>query len=104
MSERIAKLTFESMEYDFPIVRGSEGEMGMDIRKLRDRTGIITLDEGFGSTGSTKSAITYIDGEQGILRYRGYPIEELCGKANFMEVAYLLIYGELPNEQEYEQF
>lgn len=104
MSVKSAKLTLEGIEYDFPIVRGSEGELGIDIRKLRDQTGMITLDEGFGSTGSAKSAITYIDGEQGILRYRGYPIEELCGKASFMEVAYLLIYGELPNEQQYEQF
>lgn len=104
MSEDIAKLTVEGAEYDFPIVRGSEGELGIDIRKLRNRTGVITLDEGFASTGSTRSAITYIDGEQGILRYRGYPIEQLCEQANFMEVAYLLIYGELPNQKEYEYF
>jgi citrate synthase len=104
MSENIAKLMVEGAEHDFPIVRGTEGERGIDIRKLRDRTGMITLDEGFGSTGSTRSAITYIDGEQGILRYRGYRIEDLCEKANFMEVAYLLIYGELPRDQEYDAF
>lgn len=104
MSEDIAKLTFGNAEYDFPVVRGTEGERAIDIRTLRDRTGLIALDEGFSNTGSTRSAITYIDGEQGILRYRGYRIEELCEKANFIEVAYLLIYGELPNAQEYENF
>lgn len=104
MSKHLAKLTVEGAENDFPVVRGTEGELGIDIRTLRDQTGLITLDEGFTSTGSTTSAITYIDGEQGILRYRGYRIEELCEKANFMEVAYLLIYGDLPNEQDYEYF
>ncbi len=104
MSNNVATLSVEGAEHEFPIVRGTEGERGIDIRTLRDRTGLITLDEGFTSTGSTTSAITYIDGEQGILRYRGYRIEELCEKANFMEVAYLLIYGDLPNEQEYEYF
>jgi len=104
MSQTVAKLTIEGIEYDFPIVQGTERERGIDIRTLRDRTGTITLDEGFASTGSTRSGITYIDGERGILRYRGYRIEELCEKANFMEVAYLLIYGELPNRQEYDDF
>lgn len=104
MSKNVATLRVKGAEHDFPIVRGTEGELGIDIRTLRDRTGLITLDEGFTSTGSTTSAITYIDGERGILRYRGYRIEELCEKANFMEVAYLLIYGDLPNAQEYEYF
>lgn len=104
MSTKSAKLTFNDTQYDFPVVQGSEGELGIEIGQLRDRTGLITLDEGFASTGSTRSAITYIDGERGILRYRGYRIEELCEKANFMEVAYLLIHGELPNEQEYQRF
>ncbi|MGF1615518.1 MAG: citrate synthase [Gammaproteobacteria bacterium] len=104
MSTKSAKLTFNDTQYDFPVVQGSEGELGIEIGQLRDRTGLITLDEGFASTGSTRSAITYIDGERGILRYRGYRIEELCEKANFMEVAYLLIHGELPNEHEYQRF
>jgi citrate synthase len=104
MSNNVATLSVEGAEHEFPIVRGTEGERGIGIRTLRDRTGLITLDEGFTSTGSTTSAITYIDGERGILRYRGYRIEDLCEKANFMEVAYLLIYGDLPNEQEYEYF
>ena len=104
MTEETAKLVFEGKEFDFPVARGTEDERGVDIQTLRDRTGLITLDEGFTSTGSTKSAITYIDGEKGILRYRGYPIEELCEKANFIEVAYLLIHGELPNRSEYDYF
>ena len=78
---------------------GSEGEVGIEISKLRDKTGAVTLDDGYGNTGSCKSAITFIDGDKGILRYRGYPIEEL-EQARFTEVAYLLIYGQLPNKQE----
>jgi citrate synthase len=87
-----------------PIVEGSEGERAIDIRRLRDETGLITLDPGYANTGSCRSAITFIDGEQGILRYRGYPIEDLAEKSNFLEVAYLLIYGTLPTRQEIASF
>jgi len=94
-----AKLVLEGKEYEFPVVVGSEGEVGIDIAKLRDRTGAITLDDGYGNTGACRSAITFIDGEKGILRYRGYPIEELAN-ARFTEVAHLLVYGHLPNARE----
>ncbi len=96
-----AKLILDGKEHDFPTTTGSEGEVGIDIAKLRAATGAITLDEGYGNTGSCKSAITFIDGERGILRYRGYPIEQL-GAARFTEIAYLLIYGHLPNAAEFE--
>ncbi|MGE0640828.1 MAG: citrate synthase [Thermoanaerobaculia bacterium] len=96
-----AKLALDGKEYDFPLVVGSEGEVGIDIAKLRATTGAVTLDEGYGNTGSCKSAITFIDGDKGILRYRGYPIEQL-EKARFTEVAYLLINGELPGPKELE--
>ena len=94
-----AKLVLDGKEFEFPVVVGSEGEIGIEISKLREKTGAVTLDEGYGNTGSCQSAITFIDGDQGILRYRGYPIEQL-EKARFTEVAYLLIYGKLPNEKE----
>ena len=87
-----------------PIIEGSEGERAIDIRKLRDETGLITLDPGYANTGSCRSAITFIDGEKGILRYRGIPIEELAEHSNFLEVAYLLIYGELPTREEITSF
>ena len=83
---------------DLPIVEGTEEERAVDITKLRGATGYITLDDGYVNTGSTKSAITFLDGEKGILRYRGYPIEQLAQNCDFIEVAYLLINGELPNE------
>jgi citrate synthase len=95
-----AKLILNDREHEFPIVVGSEGEIGVDIAKLRDQTGAVTLDEGYGNTGACQSGITFIDGEQGILRYRGIPIEEL-GEARFTEVAYLLIYGHLPTQVEF---
>jgi citrate synthase len=85
-------------------VKGSEGEVGIDIRQLRSKTGLITLDPGFGNTGACQSTITFIDGEQGILRYRGYPIEELAEKSTFLEVAWLLINGDLPSKSELEMF
>ena len=94
-----AKLILDGQEHEFPIVVGSEGENGIDISQLRSRTGAITLDEGYGNTGSCQSAVTFIDGEAGVLRYRGIPIEELA-EARFTEVAYLLIYGRLPNAAE----
>ena len=90
--------------FELPIVEGSENEKGIDIGKLRGASGLITLDPGFKNTGSTKSAITFLDGEKGILRYRGYSIEDLAEKSSFIEVSYLLIYGELPSAAELESF
>ena len=86
------------------MVVGTEGEHALDISQLRARTGYITLDEGYGNTGSCRSAITFIDGEQGILRYRGIPIQELAEKSHFIETAYLLIWGHLPNQQQLDSF
>ncbi len=103
MSE-IAEIKVGGKTYEFPVITGTEGEKAIDISKLRDLTGHITLDLGYKNTGSTKSAITFLDGELGILKYRGYPIEELAEKATFLEVAYLLIYGELPSKEVLEKF
>jgi citrate synthase len=94
-----ARLILDGKEHEFPLVVGSEGEVGIEIAQLRAQTGAVTLDEGYGNTGSCRSAITFIDGEKGILRYRGIPIEEL-DQARFTEVAFLLVYGHLPNAQE----
>ena len=99
--DEMARIEIDGKSYEFPTTTGSEGERAIDIGKLRDLTGLITLDPGYKNTGSCKSAITFIDGEQGILRYRGYPIEELAEKSNFLEVAYLLIHGELPTAEQY---
>jgi citrate synthase len=99
-----AKLTLDGKEYELPVVTGSEGEVGVDITQLRAKSGAITLDPGYGNTGACESSITFIDGEQGILRYRGYPIEEIAGRAQFSEVCYLLIYGHLPNREELADF
>ena len=93
-----AKLILEGKEYEFPVFSGTENEVAIDIAKLRSSTGAITYDAGYGNTGSCRSEITFIDGEQGILRYRGYPIEDLAGKVRFSAVGYLLIHGELPND------
>ena len=90
-----AKLELEGKSYPLPTVIGSEGEKAVDVSTLRGTTGYITLDEGYGNTGSCLSQITFIDGEQGILRYRGIPIEELAEKSTFIETAYLLIHGRL---------
>jgi citrate synthase len=95
-----AKLIVDGKEFDLPMLAGSENEQAIDASKLRDLTGCVTLDPGYGNTGSCLSAITFIDGEKGILRYRGYPIEDLAAKASFLDVAYLLIYGELPNKEQ----
>jgi citrate synthase len=103
MSE-IAKIELDGTVYELPVVVGSENEKAIDISSLRAKSGYITLDSGFKNTGSTKSAITYLDGENGILRYRGYPIEQLAEKASFIEVAYLLIYGELPTQTQLDHF
>ncbi|MBC6367423.1 citrate synthase [Algoriphagus sp. AK58] len=99
-----AKLSFKGQEFEFPVITGTEDESAIDVGKLRDVTGLITLDPGYKNTGATKSAITFLDGEQGVLRYRGYRIEDLSKKASFLEVAYLLIYGELPTQAEYDKF
>ncbi len=95
-----ARLNLNGSDFDFPTVTGTEGEVGIDVTTLRAKTNAITLDPGYGNTGSCQSAITFIDGEKGILRYRGYPIEQLAENASFSEVSYLLIYGELPNRQQ----
>lgn len=99
-----AKLTLNGKDYTLPVLVGSEQEVAIDITQLRAQSGAITLDDGYGNTGSCKSAITFIDGDKGILRYRGYPIEELANKSSFIEVAYLLIYGELPGKEQLDQF
>ncbi len=99
-----ATLTLNGQDYQLPVRVGSEGEVGIDIAKLRVQSGAITFDPGYGNTGSCESAITYIDGEQGILRYRGYAIEELAGKSSFVEVSYLLVYGHLPSRDELDRF
>jgi citrate synthase len=98
------EITFGGRSVRLPIVRGSEGETAIDITKLRGETGLITLDPGFANTGSCSSTITFINGEEGILRYRGYPIEELAEKSTFLEVAWLLIHGELPTPVELDSF
>ncbi len=99
-----ARLEVDGKAIDLPVTVGTEGEVGIDILKLRAQTGAITLDPGFGSTGACKSAITFIDGDKGILRYRGYPIEQLAAKATFLEVAYLLLEGELPTRAQLDEF
>ena len=100
-----AKLIVGGKEYELPIVVGSENERAIDISKLRDQTGLITLDPSLMSTGSCRSAITFIDGEKGILRYRGIPIEQFAaGEPNFIEVAWLLVFGELPTQSQYDDF
>jgi len=99
-----ARLEVNEKSIDLPLVMGSESEIGIDISKLRSQTKAITLDPGFVNTGSCESGITYLDGEKGILRYRGYPIEQLAEKSNFLEVSYLLIYGELPTNLQLNDF
>jgi citrate synthase len=103
MSE-IAKIELGGTTYEFPVIEGTENEKAIDISNLRAATGYVTLDTGYKNTGATTSAITFLDGEEGILKYRGYPIEELAEKATFIEVAYLLIYGNLPTVTELETF
>jgi citrate synthase len=99
-----AELRLPDATIELPIVVGSENDRAIDISRLRRETGYITLDSGYGNTGSCVSGITYIDGEEGILRYRGYPIEELADRSTFVEVAHLLIWGELPTASELQQF
>ncbi|MFY0598657.1 MAG: citrate synthase [Cyclobacteriaceae bacterium] len=103
MSDK-AEIKVNGESFDLPLVKGTEEEVAIDISKLRAQTGIITIDPGFKNTGSTKSAITFLDGEKGILRYRGYPIEQLADKSSFIEVSYLLIYGDLPTPEQLSKF
>ena len=99
-AQAAAKLTFDGKDVSLPVITGTEGETAVDIQKLRASTGLITLDPGFGNTGACRSAITFIDGEKGILRYRGYDIADLAEKSSFLEVAWLLLHGELPKQDE----
>lgn len=103
MSDK-AILEFQGNKYEFPVIKGTEDELAIDIKTLRGSSGMITIDPGYKNTGSCESAITFLDGEKGILRYRGYSIEELAEKAEFLEVAYLLIFGELPNAKQLDDF
>ena len=103
MSEKV-KLTYNDKEYEFPLLEGTEQEKGIDIKTLRAQTGLITFDPGYKNTGSCQSEITFLNGEEGILRYRGYSIEDLCDKASFIEVAYLLIFGNLPSSKDLKSF
>jgi citrate synthase len=99
-----AKLTVKGETYELPLFTGTENETAIDISKLRSTSGLITLDPGYKNTGATKSAVTFLNGEKGILRYRGYPIEQLAENSDFLEVAYLLVNGELPNKQQSDYF
>ena len=103
MSDK-AKLNFDNNEYEFQVVTGSENEKAIDVSSLRSEANLITIDPGFKNTGSCRSSITFLDGEKGILRYRGYSIEDLAENASFLEVAFLLIYGQLPNQSELNKF
>ncbi len=100
----VAKLQLGAEEFELPVVEGTENERGLDIGELRAQTGLVTLDEGYVNTGSTTSEITFLNGEAGILRYRGYPIEQLAASSDFVEVSYLLMYGELPTASKLEEF
>ena len=105
MSDNIATLEINGEKHEFPIIEGTENEIAIDIKKLRGSTGgVITIDPGYKNTGSCQSGITFLNGEKGVLRYRGYSIEDLAEKADFLEVAYLLIFGELPNSEELAKF
>lgn len=99
-----AILELDGNKYELPVIVGSEKEVAVDISKLRDQSGVITMDPGYKNSGSCKSDITFLDGEEGILRYRGYAIEDLADKAHFLEVSYLVIFGELPTREQLEQF
>jgi citrate synthase len=104
VSDKAVVLRHNGSDYEYPVVDSTVGNAGFDISKLLSQTGLTTFDNGFGNTAATKSAITYIDGDQGILRYRGYPIEQLAERGSFLETAYLLINGELPNADQLEKF
>jgi len=102
--EQTAKLNLGDIDYEMKAIVGTEQEVGLDVRKLRANTSLITYDPGYGNTGSCSSSITFIDGEKGILRYRGYPIEQVAEAASFAEVCFLLVYGRLPTASEYDDF
>ncbi len=102
--DKTAELLIEGKRFTLPVVEGSEQEKGIDISELRNQTGYITLDDGYANTGSCQSSVTFIDGERGILRYRGIPIEELAERSTFIEVAHLIIFGKLPNSAELRRF
>ncbi len=102
--DETAKLIIDGLTYELPIVRGTEGEKALDISRLREQTGFVTLDQGFGNTASCQSQITFVDGENGILRYRGIPVEQLAEHSTFVETAYLLINGRLPTQKELNRF
>ena len=104
MSDKVAKIDLDGKSFELPIIQGTENESAIDISTLRAKTNHITYDNGFGNTGSTKSSVTFLNGEKGILRYRGYSIEDLCEHSSFMEVSYLLINDKLPNKTELHQF
>ncbi|KPC92810.1 citrate synthase, partial [Streptomyces sp. NRRL F-6602] len=104
MSDNSVVLRFGDSEHTYPVIDSTVGDKGFDIGKLRAQTGLVTLDSGYGNTAAYKSGITYLDGEQGILRYPGYPIEQLAENSTFTEVAYLLINGELPTVDELAGF
>jgi len=101
---KTAELIIDGKSYQIPVIEGTENEVALDISKLLEQAGAITLDFGYKNTGATKSAITFLDGDKGILRYRGYAIEELAASSNFLEVTYLLIFGELPTADQYKKF
>ncbi|MGB1971737.1 MAG: citrate synthase [Flavobacteriaceae bacterium] len=102
--DKKVQLTYDNKTYEFPLVEGTENETGIDIKSLRAQTGLVTLDPGFKNTGSCQSKITFLNGEKGELKYRGYSIEDLANKADFLEVAYLLIFGQLPTKAQLKKF
>ena len=104
VSDNSVVVRYGDGEYTYPVIDSTVGDKGFDIGKLRAQTGLVTLDSGYGNTAAYKSAITYLDGEAGILRYRGYPIEQLAERGSFIETAYLLINGELPTVDELSTF
>ncbi|SVE22017.1 uncharacterized protein METZ01_LOCUS474871, partial [marine metagenome] len=102
--EESATIRIGSENYTFPLIKGTENETAVDLRTLRGTSSCITFDDGYGNTGSCESKITFINGEKGILRYRGYPIEQLAEKSTYLESAYLLLYGELPTASQLTGF
>jgi citrate synthase len=104
MSDNKVILNYDGKSFEYPIVESTIGDRGIDISKLRDQTGLITLDLGYKNTGATLSDITYLDGDNGELYYRGYPIEQIAEKSNFTEVMYLLLHGELPTADQFQGF
>jgi citrate synthase len=102
--EQTAKLVIDGKTFELPIIEGTEGEKAVDISRLRQETGLITLDPGYANTGSCQSNITFMDGEKGVLRYRGIPVDQLAEHSTFVETAYLLINGELPNRRQLTRF